>query len=324
MMTNLNNILNTKINIFGSGSNSGRVWYEQSLSYFLTKLTNKYKDKINQLRYLNKRDEIAAKKWKEEDFIACTISATFNTYRQLHHIKERTGLIAIDIDKDKNKELDVEKAKIDTIKLPYVALSMLSCRGEGIWCLVPYNKKNDFRETWFALREDFESIGYTIDACKDETRLRFISYDDNMLVRKNDIEIYDKVKHIETKEVDRDYKAEDWVLTKDDLKDIVVAIYLLTQYCGYTSDEYNEWLLDGFRLATIPNKELGLKLFTMISEASDNFESFDDVEDKFEECRRTTTYKTNILGYYINKIKEYYGLEWRSKANELLGSKVLF
>lgn len=316
-------ILNKKVDIFGCGERSGRVWYTTTLKYFLSKLTIKNKAKIDKLRAINKTNEKAAKEYKKKELIACTISATFNECRVLHKIKELNGLIAIDIDKDKNPNLDINKAKLDTIKMPFVALSTLSCRGNGIWCLVPYNKDNDFRETWLALREDFFNIGYIIDDCKDETRLRFISYDDNTLIRKA-VEVYNKTIHIDksiTRDVD--YNAEDWVLSKDDIKDITVAIYLLTHYCGYTSNEYSEWLLDGFRLATLPNKEVGLRLFKMISEASDNYEGDNDVEEKFNECCRTTTYRTNILGYYINKIKEFYGIEWRIKANELLGKNII-
>lgn len=323
-------ILDKQVDIFGCGKYSGKVWYTTTLKYFLSKLSMKNKQKIDKLRMLNKTDEHMAKEYKKQELIACTISATFDEYRLLHKVKEMNGLIAIDIDKDKNIGLDVNKAKEEVINLPFVALTMLSCRGEGIWCLVPYNKENDFRETFLALKEDFYNIGYTIDNCKDETRLRFISYDDNILLKKN-IEVYDKTVHIDktiTNDIDRttkkdvDYNEKEWELTKDNLKDIAIAIYLLTTYCGYSSDDYEEWLLDGFRLATIPNRALGLKLFTMISQNSLNFKSNADVEMKFRECCNTSRYKTNILGYYINKIKEKYGVKWRDKAKELIRENI--
>ncbi len=318
----LQDILKTQVDIFSSGSRSGKIYYTQTLYYFLTKLAEKNKKTVFKLRDLNKTDEKVAKQYKKDNLIACTVSATFDQYRVLHHIKERTGLIAIDIDKDKNPDLDTDKAKKELIKLPYIAWIQLSCRGEGIWCLIPYNKDNNFRDTWNSLREDFLNLGYVIDDCKDETRLRFVSWDDNIFAKK-EVEVYDKVKPFEYIMRDIDYNADDWELTKDDIKDITVAIYLLTHYCGYSADDYNDWLLEGFRLATIPNKEVGLRLFKMISEASDNYEGYNDVKKKFNECCRTTTYRTNILGYYINKIKEFYGLEWRIKANELLGQNTI-
>ena len=316
-------ILNTKIDIFKCGTQSGVVWYTNTLFYFLKNITVKNRLTILKLRDINKKDEHKAKEYKKNNITACTISATFDKYRRLDHIKDYTGLIAIDIDKDKNPDLDVEEAKRKVMMLPYVALSSLSCRGEGIWCLIPYNKDNDFIETFLSLREEFDKIGYVIDGLRDATRLRFASLDDNMLINTGEIEVYNKFIHIERTTKQTEYTDKDWILTKDDLKDIVVAIYLLVHIFGYTADEYEEWLLEGFRLATIPNKEVGLKLFTMISENSDNFKSYEDVEEKFDECCQTTTYRTNILGYYINKIKEYCGVEWRSRANELLKGKII-
>lgn len=326
MKLKLDDILKTQVDIFKCAANSSKVWFSQSLSYFLTKLSLKNKDKVYKLRELNKRDEKLAKQYKKDNIIGCTISATFNEYRLLYKIKERTGLIAIDIDKDKNPELNINKAKNDIIKLSYVAWIQLSCRGEGIWVLVPYNKGNDFKETFNALKQDFNELGYIIDNCKDETRLRLISYDDNVYAKK-EVEVYDKImpyvndrkkKQSEATEIDKD-----WELTKDDVKDITVAIYLLVNYCGYTANSYEEWLLEGFRLATMPNKEIGLKLFEMISRASDGYEGIDDVRDKFEECFKTTMYSSSILGYYINKIKEYYGQDWKIKAHELIGKNTI-
>lgn len=326
MLIKLDDILNTQVDIFKCAANSGTVWFTQSLRYFLTKLTIKNKDKVLKLREINKRDEEMAKQYKKYNIIGCTISGTFNEYRLMYKIKERTGLIAIDIDKDKNPGLDIDKAKSDIIKMPYVAWIQLSCRGEGIWVLIPYNKENDFKETFNALREDFNELGYVIDNCKDETRLRLISYDDNVYAKK-EIEVYDKIiPYVNERKKKQDESSEineDWELTKDDVKDITIAIYLLVNYCGYTTNTYDNWLLEGFRLATMPNKEIGLKLFEMISRASEGYKNIDDVRNKFEECYRTTTYGSSILGYYINKIKEYYGQDWRIKANELIGKNII-
>ena len=316
----IQDILSKKVDIFSCAKKSSRVWYSNTLLYFLNDLSKRYKKQIGILREINKTDEKTAKEYKKEELICCTISAKFETYRLIHKIKERTGLIAIDIDKDKNEGLDVEKAKLDVMKFPFVSLTMLSCRGEGIWCLIPYNKDNDFKETWNSLYDDFKNIGYVIDDCKDETRLRFVTYGTNMLVRQSEREVYNKTKSINKTVITSNNNVEEkWILNKDNIKEISIAIYLLTHYCGYSADEYNEWLLDGFRLATIPNKDIGFKLFLMISKCSKNFESDIDVKEKFDECCRTTTYTTSILGYYINRIKEHYGNEWKNIAIDKLG-----
>lgn len=310
-------LLNQKVDIFKPIKDKDGYYYSYTTSIidFFTNVTNQNKYKVEYLRKINLEDEVKAKKYKKDELVGATISATFNKRRVTGDVKEKTGIIVIDIDKGNNPDLDVNKAKQDVMKLPYVFFTSLSCRGEGIFCLVHYDKEKYIGYIFNALKNKFKEIGYIIDKqCGDITRLRIVSWDNNILV-KNNVEMFDEilVEEQEPYEVD-----EDWVLTKQDLKDIVVCVYVLVKYNKYTSNDYNEWLLDGFRLATIPNKEVGLKLFTIISEYSDNFKSYEDVREKFSECRRTTTYKTNILGYYINKIKEIYGPDWRFRVNDLL------
>lgn len=315
----------TVINIFGRGKNKSSVLYSTKLIDFFTKMPIKNKTVIEKLRELNFQSEKLAKKFKFDNLISATISATFVKNRLLWDIKDYTGIIVIDIDKDKNEALDVEKAKKDIMtKHQSSMLAMTSCRGEGLFVLIYYNKENNFKDTYNALYDDFLEMGYIIDNCKDETRLRYISYDDNILI-KNEVERYEKTKHIEIERNNNyDPEGDEWIMTKDDVKDIIVAIYALVNFHGYTADDYDAWLLEGFRLATLPNKEVGLKLFNMISEKSDNYEGINDVKEKFEECFKTTTYKTNILGYYINKIRDYYGYDWRYRVSDLLKERGIY
>ena len=316
----------TVINIFGRGKNKSSVLYSTKLIDFFTNMPIKNKTTIEKLREINFQSEKLAKKFKFDNLISATISATFVKNRLLWDIKDYTGIIVIDIDKDKNEGLDVEKAKKDIMaKHQSSMLAMTSCRGEGLFVLIYYNKENNFKDTFNALYDDFFEMGYIIDGnCKDETRLRYISYDDNILI-KNEVERYEKTKHIEiVRNNNYDPEGDEWIMTKDDVKDIVVAIYVLVNFHGYTADDYDSWLLEGFRLATLPNKEVGLKLFNMISEKSDNYEGITDVKEKFEECLKTSKYKTNILGYYINKIRDYYGYCWRYRVSDLLKERGIY
>ena len=323
MKENVNYILSSAvINIFGRGKFKSSVWYSTKLIDMFTKMPIKNKTIIEKLREINFKSEKLAKKFKFDNLVSGTLSATFVKNRLLWDVKEYTGIIAIDIDKDKNPDLNVEEAKKDILNRHESAmLAMKSCRGEGIFILIYYNKDNNFKDTYNALYDDFMSMGYIIDNCKDETRLRYVSYDENILIKK-EVERYEKTKHIEiTRNNNYDPEGDEWIMTKDDVKDIVIAVYALVKFHGYTADDYDEWLLEGFRLATLPNKEVGLKLFQLISENSDNYEGPSDVEEKFEECWKTTTYKTNILGYYINKIRDYYGYDWRYRVSDLLKEK---
>ena len=316
----INKLNNTIVEVYKPKVEEGELkyihYYDESISSFLTSTSCRCKDKITYLRKLNKEDENEAKKWKKETLIGATISATFNKRRVVGDVKEKTGFICIDIDKKDNVNFNANKAKQDVMKLPYVCFTELSCRGEGIWCLIAYNPDNYIGYVFNSLKEEFNSLGYIIDKnCSDITRLRYVSYDDNMLIKK-ECEVYDKIKIDECTE--RYVEGDEWIMNKQDLKELVLIIYVLVNYNGYRKDDYNEWLMDGFRLGTVPNKEIGLRLFQMISENSDNYKGYKDVEEKYNECRRTTRYKTNILGYYFNQIKDIYGDSWRNRINELL------
>lgn len=312
-------ILNQEVSVFKQGNKSGTPYYTTSLINYYTTMTEQNKAKVEYLRRLNKQDEKAAKEYKLNNLVACTPCGTFKNRRVVGCIDKKTGIIAIDIDSSRNPGINVEKAKQDVMTHPSVFLSMLSCRGEGIFCFVYYNKEHYIGYVFNSLKEDFKNIGYNIDPeCGDITRLRYMSYDENILIKQGDIQCYENWIDI----VKERYEIEDeWHMTKQDVKDIVVCVFVMCDYMNYTSDDYNEWLLDGFRLATLPNKEVGLRLFEKISECSDNYEGPDDVEEKFNECCRTTTYKTNILGYYINRVKEVYGPDWRFRVNDLLNGK---
>lgn len=319
MINTYKKLRNTKVNFYYNAKYSGDANYTTSIMTFLTTTTQKNMDKINYLRELNKQDEKKAKKWKVDNLPCITMSATFNSRRVIGDVKDKTGIIAIDIDKDNNYNLDIDKAKSEIIKLPYVMLVMKSCRGEGLFALICYNTEHYLSDTFYALQDDFRNMGYILDyRCDDITRLRYISYDDNIMV-KHYATIYDKFKPREQR--DPYQCTEEWELNKSDLKDLTVIIYSLVNFFNYKADEYEQWLLEGFRLATIPNYDIGLKLFHMISEKSDNYEGYKDVEDKFKECYRTTRYKTNILGYYFNKIKMILGDSWKYRLNDLFKEK---
>ena len=310
-------ILNQKVSYFDSPSKSGTPKNTISMINFLTEAQVNNKAKVDYVRRLNEKDEKEAKKYKINTMPCCTISGLFSEHRYAMCCTSKTGVIAIDIDKDDNEGLDIEETKKKLMELPYVFLAMKSCRGEGVFCLIYYNRELEFRYVFNALNEEFLNLGYIIDdGCSDICRLRIVSWDDNILI-KNDVEEYNKFKADEIIE-DRNYTEEEWKMTKEDLMLVVKCIYILVNNLDYVSNDYNEWLLDGFRLATIPNAEVGLRLFLMISERSDNYKGKPDVEQKFRECRRTTTYKTNILGYYINKVKDAYGDDWIKKVNNIL------
>ena len=105
-----------------------------------------------------------------------TATATYKGERKEVNMTNYNALCVVDLDHLQ----DVEKAKEDIKKLPFVLYCAKSVGGKGLFCLIRVNgSKDEYLKHWYALKDDFEGIGLQIDeSCKDDSRLRFVSYDE--------------------------------------------------------------------------------------------------------------------------------------------------
>lgn len=293
----------------------GRVTYNKplkdiSLFNWMIYYSNKNKGTILKIRELNITDPDTAKKMKTDNLPCISVTGHFPEYRRIQLSDRMNPVICIDIDKGDNLDInDWEEVKRKVISLPGVFYVSLSCRGEGIFCYVYWNIEKDFLKVWYALERDFkEKLGIKIDVnCKDITRLRFISYDSNTLLKKQ-VEIYedeyDKYEDYDNNEISDTLNEDDNFTYR--------AIYQLITECNYRSNSYNDWLQDGFRLATFG--EEGKILFMYLSKLSDNYDRNEALK-KFRECKRTTKKSKGCLSYYFARLKDYYGPDWRTKIH---------
>lgn len=117
---------------------------------------------------------------KRQCLPAATISATLHT-RDINvplseKIKKYNGIIALDFD----DVTDVEAAKKKVAGLPYVWYVGYSASKRGFFAIVPTDntRYEDHILYFYALRQEMAKLGFRIDeACKDVTRLRFVSFD---------------------------------------------------------------------------------------------------------------------------------------------------
>ena len=167
------------------------------------------------------------------------------------------------------------------------------------------NIEKNITNIFNSLQHDFkEQLNITIDkSCKDITRLRFVSYDDNILINTGEIEMYDK----ELK-LDDEIQFEDTELFATD-SFTYKAIYHLITECGYRANKYEDWLQDCFRLSTFG--DYGFILFILLSSLSDNYNEH-EAKAKFKHCQSVTRYNKSCLVYYFAKLKQYYGSGWQN------------
>lgn len=281
-----------------------------TLDDWLHKVTPAAKKCVTDIRFENVSDPKAAKAMKNANLPCCTISGLFEGERKASQVTAINPIICIDIDVIP-EGMNLTQLKKKVFDLPYVFYVSLSARGEGIFALIYYNKYKDFLNIFKALQYDFKNMGITIDkACKDICRLRFVSWDADPL-EKEDVEMYDG-EYLEEFVNPQFYKEvkekQDGFLQKNDYFTYQTIKYLIT-VCGYRADEYNDWLMDGFRLATFG--EYGHALFMNLSQHSANFNER-VAERKWEECVRTTQMSKDCLAHYYAEAKRILGYDWKN------------
>jgi hypothetical protein len=246
---------------------------------------------------------------KTANLPCCTISGVFEGERKANKVTTVNPIICVDIDVlPKGMTLSLLKEKV--FNLPYVFYVSLSARGEGIFALIHYNKDKDFQEVFKSLQQDFNNMGIEIDkACKDICRLRFVSWDENPL-EKEEVEMYD-----EDYIPELDFQMYRPTVEKKNNSQVYIDDYFtyktikyLINVCGYRADEYQDWLMDGFRLATFG--EYGHALFMHLSQHSNNFNER-VAERKWNECVRTTQMTKDSLAYYYGEAKRRLGVDWK-------------
>lgn len=119
---------------------------------------------------------------------AASISATLKTRKSgvklEDKVKQYTGLIVMDFDHLE----DIEEARRKLCQLPYVWYVSLSSSAQGLYAIA-LTENMDYKrhELYFdALVDEAKAIGLKMDEpCRDVTRLRFVSYDDNPYINEN-------------------------------------------------------------------------------------------------------------------------------------------
>lgn len=287
---------------------------EISLWNWVTTYSSFYKDRIEQVRKVKTFDDKQSKELKKELLPCVTISAQIEGTRKTENITKHNPIICIDIDREGNPNItDWNEVKQKIMTLPFVIFSSLSCRGDGVFCFVYYDTSKDFLKVWNSLKHDFKEMDIVIDeACKDEIRLRFISYDNNCYLRRN-VEIYNKELEYKIEEQpEKKYNISNTTLSTDDYF-TYKSIYYLIKECNYRANNYSDWLLDAFRLATFDC--YGELLFMYLSQKSDNYD-FNSAQAKFLEATNKTKMNKSCLSYYFSILKSKLGTNWRNIIEE--------
>ena len=297
----VNSLMNSNISLYKRVNETRSMTI--TLDDWLHKVTPAAKNAIESLRKVNETDPKGAKAMKTINLPCCTISGVFEGDRKASQVTYTNPIICVDID-DIPDGMTTDDLKKKVFELPYVFYVSLSARGEGIFALIYYNTEKKFLDIF-----NFRDLDIEIDkACKDICRLRFVSWDAEPL-EKEEVEMYDG-EYIEA------FAEPDYYKVRKEIRDTELysdywftykTIKYLIENCGYRADNYDDWLMDGFRLAAF--KRYGYVLFMYLSQHSDNYNE-NVAERKWKECVRTTQMREDCLVYYYAEAKRRIGPDW--------------
>lgn len=314
------------------GNNQGYYYHQQLIDYtqttstiesILYKLSNKYKDAIDILRTKCLYGTDDYKKYKGE-FPSWMVGGTF-PLNDLHDesIITYSNLVAIDIDKSDNKDIDIDNVVKDIYKLPYVIGYSKSISGKGYYILILVEDgKNTTGYYKYIVNLWKHKYNINIDtACTNIGRKRFISYDENMKIKDDDVDIIPwKLIYIEPQVeqpkqqfINKQYNSNEKLIhsTISYLVNNGLSIdYFKTKDTGST---YRTWYHIGCDFCYF---EDGYSLFEKFSNNSIKYnDSYKDILNKYNQCKCKTPID-EIGRKYCGIAKKIYGKHWINKINK--------
>lgn len=277
-----------------------------------------WKDAIERLRGMTDEEEQKRLKLK----FPCWIAGGTFPFKELadDKIVSYTNLMVVDIDKKDNPNVDFEIIKRYMFDLACTLFVSKSIRGNGLYVVVAIDD-GAYTKEYYSAFADYLEHHYDVKvdrACKNVARKRFISYDDEMLIKDDDVEIVPLKARFETKKTELVGKetslSNDIFGWSDEFT--CGAIALLIEKYGYRANTEPEWFMDGLRLATFG--EWGRQLFIELSRRSDKFRSEKDASRKFDACKKVTRMDKSSLTWYFKQLKLRVGEHWMDAVKEYI------
>ena len=286
---------------------------ECTLAEFLQLGLKKHKDTIDHIRSIEDKSE--RNRLKTTLLPSGSISVCLTTRESSKPLDQRitqyNPLIVLDFD----NLPDIEAAKQTLASLPYIYYAGLSVSGRGLFAIIPIAAADHTQhKTYFhALEKEMQTLGLTIDkACKDITRLRVISYDENPYINP-DCTTYTLY---ETATPEQDPEE----TTTEDLEALKLEEHIsLWEEQQIPLDDYDQWITVGMALSRLG--EPGRQAFHRVSRYSDKYttEATDKAFDKFLHNTKEITlgsfyYICHINGIHPSSTPEYESIPFPSEV----------
>ena len=291
----MKSLFDAKISYYANvGDNVGT---EISLRDFL--FCNQYKEQIEHIRSIT--NEKLQKSLKKQLPLA-TISGTFAPIRKVENLVTHSNLLCIDIDKKDNMNVEwFDDLKHEWHNIPQILYAGHSIRGKGWFAIFRIAYPNTHEAQFDALQRDFASSGLVIDrACKDVSRMRFISYDPEPYVNE-DATLYTKV-WVEPKPKTKPHVS---YSGGDDMKQVEKCCRIITDRGIDITATYDDWFRVGAALASLG--ERGRGLYHLVSSQNAKYKAA-ETDKKFDNFLRNVS-SINI-GTFFHTCSQY-GINWK-------------
>ena len=280
----VNDPLNVEVSLYkGVSDNIGTT---VNLKDFL--FTDQYKDIAEAIRSGSTIEERHEIKNRYRTALPCaTVSGRF-TERKRNKVAEYSGLIAIDIDYKDNVEVMPEVPNI-LKQMDFVIYAGKSISGDGYFAICRVDDPKRLKEHYLALEKDFKEYGITIDkACKDTTRLRFASYNEEPYYNPYALTYYKMVgepkreTRVSTTYTPREFSYH--TTSTDNAQRVEEQIKYLIDNNLTLPDDYHSWFKIGMSLCS-EFGESGRQYFHSISSLSPKYDRYecDNQYDKIVE-----------------------------------------
>lgn len=209
-----------------------------------------------------------------------TASGWFAPERKIEYLQRHSGFICIDIDGKDNPDHTMEDVRGLLVSRDDVAYAALSVGGKGMFALLPLAWPDRHEEQFDALKLDFkEQYGITLDkACRDVTRLRVLSYDENPYVNED-------AKRYEGIEVFTPNFAQPSLVGADgDLRKVQRCVDQIVEFGIDITQTYQDWYTIGVALASLG--EEGRYYFHKVSSVHPEYK-YHIANKKFNDLLRT-------------------------------------
>ena len=325
------NILNKK---FTTLSSLDGYYHHQGLTdYTQTNLTlnqilylgNKYKEQINILRQMEYHSE-EQREFKEK--FPCWFVGGIFPFEKLkdENILEYSNVLAIDIDKKDNPNIDLNEIAKKIFELPYVFMVSKSISGQGIYVLVLL-EDGIYTKEYYTYLTKLWTKQYNIkidEQCKNIGRKRFISYDDNIMIKDDEIEINEwKLKSIikepsnnETKKSQPYCGKYKTVNTNQGLVSKAIWYLLNNRFSidNFNAEEpYATWYHIGCDFRHFDDGE---QMFIKFSTNSTKyFDNITNILKKWNQTKKEISLD-EVSKKWCGMCKRIYGKQWYNKINE--------